>query len=26
VPYDNTQGFRLDPENYRDDDELEKLR
>jgi hypothetical protein len=26
VPYDYTQGFRLDPENYRDDSELEKLR
>ncbi len=26
VPYDNTQGFRLDPDNYRDDSELEKLR
>ena len=26
VPYGYTQGFRLDPENYRDDDELEKLR
>jgi hypothetical protein len=26
VPYDSTGGFRLDPENYRDDSELEKLR
>ena len=26
VPYEYAQGFRLDPENYRDDDELEKLR
>ena len=26
VPYDYTQGFRLDPENYRDDSELEELR
>src|ERR1051325_7667904 len=26
VPYENTQGFRLTPENYRDDSELEKLR
>jgi hypothetical protein len=26
VPYENTQGFRLNPENYRDDSELEKLR
>jgi len=26
VPYDHTHGFRLDPENYRDDSELEKLR
>jgi hypothetical protein len=26
VPYDTTAGFRLDPENYRDDSELEKLR
>lgn len=26
VPYDTTGGFRLDPENYRDDSELEKLR
>ena len=26
VPYGYTQGFRLDPENYRNDDELEKLR
>lgn len=26
VPYEQTQGFRLNPENYRDDSELEKLR
>ena len=26
VPYENTQGFRLNPENYRDDRELERLR
>jgi hypothetical protein len=26
VPYEATHGFRLDPENYRDDSELEKLR
>jgi len=26
VPYEDTQGFRLNPENYRDDSELEKLR
>jgi hypothetical protein len=26
VPYEYTQGFRLNPENYRDDSELEKLR
>lgn len=26
VPYESTQGFRLNPENYRDDSELEKLR
>ncbi len=26
VPYESTHGFRLNPENYRDDRELEKLR
>jgi hypothetical protein len=26
VPHESTQGFRLNPENYRDDSELEKLR
>lgn len=26
VPHETTRGFRLDPENYRDDSELEKLR
>jgi len=26
VPYEPTSGFRLDPEYYRDDSELEKLR
>lgn len=26
VPYEYTKGFRLNPENYRYDDELEKLR
>jgi hypothetical protein len=26
IPYDYTKGFRLNPENYRYDDELEKLR
>ena len=26
VPYETTKGFRLNPEAYRDDNELEKLR
>lgn len=26
VPHESVKGFRLDPENYRDDSELEKLR
>jgi hypothetical protein len=26
VPYETTKGFRLNPEAYRDDSELEKLR
>jgi hypothetical protein len=26
IPYEDTKGFRLNPENYRDDSELEKLR
>jgi hypothetical protein len=26
IPYENTKGFRLDPNNYRDDSLLEDLR